>query len=164
MITIEPAQSKEDFTAIAGMAKIVWQEHYHPILGEDQVAYMIEKFQSPYAITHQVSDQGYLYYFLRDNGQNAGYLAIQPEKYSLFLSKLYIQKTYRHQGIARSALNFLTDYCREHRLSKIWLTVNRHNHDSIAVYTHLGFVIAREQKADIGNGYVMDDYIMELAV
>ena len=32
------------------------------------------------------------------------------------------------------------------------------------VYKHWGFTVAREQCADIGNGFVMDDYVMEKVV
>jgi ribosomal protein S18 acetylase RimI-like enzyme len=43
----------------------------------------------------------------------------------------------------------------------IWLTVNRYNDATIAVYEKKGFRTVRTQVADIGNGFVMDDYIME---
>lgn len=43
---------------------------------------------------------------------------------------------------------------------KIWLTCNKHNDNTLAIYDHLGFVITNEQEADIGNGFVMDDYIL----
>jgi ribosomal protein S18 acetylase RimI-like enzyme len=55
----------------------------------------------------------------------------------------------------------LEDLCRRDGLPKIWLTVNRNNSNSIKTYESLGFVKSRTQIADIGEGFVMDDYIME---
>ena len=40
------ANSKEHFNVIAKLAKIVWHEHYIPIIGKTQVEYMVAKFQT----------------------------------------------------------------------------------------------------------------------
>ena len=41
----------------------------------------------------------------------------------------------------------------------IWLTVNKRNDDSIAIYKKFGMEIIRSEVTDIGNGYVMDDFV-----
>jgi RimJ/RimL family protein N-acetyltransferase len=51
--------------------------------------------------------------------------------------------------------------CTDKNLMKIWLTVNRFNDTSIKIYESLGFLKTGTQVADIGSGFVMDDYIME---
>ena len=79
----------------------------------------------------------------------------------MFLSKLYLQKAHRGKGYASRAVEFLEGICKQESLSAIWLTVNRYNYDTIEVYKKKGFTVIREQVADIGGGYVMDDYIME---
>ncbi|BFT72400.1 GNAT family N-acetyltransferase [Paenibacillus sp. P36] len=56
---------------------------------------------------------------------------------------------------------FLEMLCKGRNLNSIWLTVNRNNESSIAVYEKKGFRTVREQIVDIGNGFVMDDFIME---
>ncbi len=58
-------------------------------------------------------------------------------------------------------MNSLENICRENHLEKIWLTVNKYKKNTIAAYQKMGLKIVREQKADIGNGFFMDDYIME---
>lgn len=160
------SQVETDFqiAALAALAGEIWVQHYTGILGEKQVAYMVDKFQSEKAIAGQIAD-GYRYYFILADGIPAGFTGIctLPEERVLFLSKLYLRKEMRGQGIARAALDFLTEICRGESLSKIRLTVNRHNDGSIAVYRHLGFATVREQKADIGGGFYMDDYVMEFS-
>ncbi|MGZ9584225.1 GNAT family N-acetyltransferase [Paenibacillus marinisediminis] len=142
------------------IAQAIWIEHYTPIIGREQVDYMVDKFQSPQAVKEQI-DAGYEYFFLTYENQNAGYFSIKQEQNKLFLSKLYVDRAYRGKKIASSAIAFMLDTCKKHKLQFIYLTVNKYNHQSIAAYEQLGFKKVDEVVADIGNGYVMDDYIME---
>lgn len=155
-----PVKTEKEIEQLCGMAHGIWQEHFTPIIGAAQVEYMVDRFQSVPAVTEQIRG-GYEYYLLLLEGQSIGYTGIHAEESSLFLSKLYLQKQYRGRGYARQTMNFLENLARERGLSGIWLTVNRHNSDTIQAYTAMGLKIVREQKADIGNGFYMDDYIME---
>ncbi|GLX70570.1 hypothetical protein MU1_49160 [Paenibacillus glycanilyticus] len=143
------------------MAGQIWREYYVSIITLEQINYMVDKFQSIPAIIDQIQNQHYVYYILQSEDQSVGYLSVREEKGKLFLSKFYVAKEYRGHGYASQAMAFLVQYGKERGLSHIWLTVNRDNDSSIAVYQKKGFQIVREQVADIGNGYVMDDYIME---
>lgn len=160
-IHFEPVIGEEQIKEIAALADEIWHEHYDAIIGWEQVDYMVDKFQSEKAMKEQMEQNGYLYFKLVGLAGTTGYFAIQPDSGSLFLSKIYIQKKFRGRGYARKALTFIEDYCRREGLKKIWLTVNRNNLDSIKVYESLGFYKTAEKVADIGAGYVMDDYIME---
>jgi ribosomal protein S18 acetylase RimI-like enzyme len=104
---------------------------------------------------------GYQYFKLSSMGGNVGYVAIREDTDALFLSKIYIAKKYRSRGYARKVLKFVEHSCGVKQINKIWLTVNRNNEASIKVYESLGFIKTGTQVADIGQGYVMDDYIME---
>ena len=156
-----PATSDESISRLCQLADRLWTEHYTPLIGAQQVRYMVDKFQSPGAVKQQIHD-GYRYYFLCWDQQIAGYTAVHPEKDSMFLSKIYVDRAFRNKGIARATVEHIKAQCRENHLGKIYLTVNRGNLGSIAAYQKLGFRIAFDQKADIGNGFFMDDHIMEL--
>lgn len=151
----------EETAEVARLAGEIWREYYVSIITMEQIDYMIEKFQSVQAITEQIFNQGYEYYIIRSDGSAAGYISARPAEGKLFLSKFYISKEYRGRSYASQALAFLEKLCKDRGLSHIWLTVNRHNESSIAVYEKKGFRTVREQIADIGNGFVMDDFIME---
>ena len=56
------------------------------------------------------------------------------------------------------------ELCKKNNLDKIWLTCNRYNVNTLEVYRHWGFETVREEATDIGNGFVMDDYIMEYRI
>ncbi len=163
-VSFEAVTSEEQTKKVAELAKEIWHEHYEAIIGTEQVNYMIGRFQSEAAITDQRKNTGYEYYLLKSLGGYNGYLSFHKEENALFLSKIYIAKRFRGRGYARKALELLEKICRRDGLSKIWLTVNRNNISSIKTYESLGFVKSGTQVADIGEGFVMDDYIMEKLV
>lgn len=154
------AKTDEDIQTIATIAEEIWHQHFTPIIGEAQVNYMVEKFQSYPALKSQIRDGGYEYYLIENGGAPCGYTGIHQEEGALFLSKLYIKKEARGQHLATQGLQFLIRLCKERGLKKIWLTCNKYNDNTLAIYNHLGFKITDEQVADIGNGFVMDDYIL----
>lgn len=150
---------RTDISTLAEVADDIWHEYFTPIIGLQQVEYMIEKFQSVKGLTKQF-DNGYQYYFTVYNGKIVGYFGVQLQQDSLFLSKLYLKKDFRGKGISSQMLTYIKNMALECGRSEIVLTVNKHNHNTIEVYKHFGFEITKEQKADIGNGFYMDDYIM----
>jgi len=159
-----PIKSQEQIKEFAKIAEIVWNEHFTSIIGKAQVDYMLERFQSVHAVTEQIENQGYEYYFMEVEGNKVGYAGIHKEKDKMFLSKLYILKDYRKKGYASLAFAFLQNMCKENNLKNIYLTVNKYNTDTIQVYEAKGFQIIKNQVSDIGNGFVMDDYVMELTI
>ena len=155
------ANTDEQVQQIASLAEVIWNEHFTPIIGKEQVDYMVEKFQSYPALNEQIAE-GYEYYQLFDNGEFCGYTGIHPgEDNRLFLSKLYIKKEARGRHLATKAFSFLKELCRDRGYTAIWLTCNKYNDNTLAVYRHLGFETIDTQEADIGHGFIMDDYIME---
>lgn len=158
--SLSPIKQAEDIEVLSALAEEIWHEHYSSILSPAQIEYMLKKFQSPSAILSQIEAQSYRYFFLMLNECPVGYLAWRPEEYGAFISKIYIQKRARGNGLARLAISSVEETLGKGILS---LTVNRYNEHSIAAYQHLGFTITKEQQADIGEGYIMDDYIMEKA-
>ena len=157
--------SEEDIAEVARLAREIWQEHYLPIIGQAQIDYMLEKFQSSGAITRQI-EQKYEYYLVLDRGQSTGYAGVVPDagKSKLLLSKIYIRKELRGRGLGKETLEFLENICRQRSITTIWLTVNKNNACSISWYTKRGFTNTGPTVQDIGEGFVMDDFIMEKTI
>lgn len=162
-VRIVRVSSPQQVKALAGLASRIWHEYFVRIISPQQIDYMLEKFQSEAALTAQLRE-GYEYYFLLCDGIGAGYFGIRPQDGRLFLSKLYVDADFRGRGLSSVAFDFMEGLCRERGLSSIWLTVNRHNDHTVGVYLHRGFRVVEEKVADIGAGFVMDDFIMERAL
>ncbi|MDL2238083.1 GNAT family N-acetyltransferase, partial [Christensenellaceae bacterium OttesenSCG-928-K19] len=134
------------------------------IISTGQIEYMLEKFQSPSAIERAIAE-GYEYFLAKRLGASVGYMGIQANEPhgKLFLSKIYLLKEYRGKGYAKDMIAQLVEMAQQLRLKSIWLTVNKGN-PSVEAYKKMGFTVVRDQVADIGGGYVMDDHIMEKEV
>lgn len=163
-VTLIPVETDEQLKTLSEKANIVWHEFFPCILTEGQIDYMVEKFQSYDAMKNQMENDGYEYYFITADNTILGYTGIKKEANRLFLSKLYLLKENRGKGYASAAFEFLIQYCKENDLKSIYLTVNKQNERTISVYKKKGFEVIDTQVADIGNGYVMDDYIMEMKI
>ena len=162
-LRIIPVTNEELVYSLSAVADDIWHQHFTPIIGEAQVDYMLEKFLSPEALVEQINS-GYEYFLFSYEYTFAGFAGIHEENGNLFLSKLYVHEDFRGKGIASYMFQKFIEICKTRKLKKIWLTCNRHNTNTLAIYEHLGFKKVREQVADIGNGFVMDDYIMEYDV
>jgi RimJ/RimL family protein N-acetyltransferase len=146
---------------LAKLARTIWYTYFPDIIGQEQTEYMVSLFQSESAIADQIRHDDFTYFFVNVDGYPVGYAGIRATKTELCLSKLYLSKDFRGQGIARVALSFLEKCCSEKNLPLIRLTVNRYNENAIRAYEKMGFEIVRSSLTDIGGGYFMDDYIME---
>ncbi len=157
----------KDCHCVAVLAKEIWFEHYIPIIGRSQVEYMVSKFQSAEAVDRQIKEEGFQYFLMKDAaGGLVGYFAIIPrsDRGELVLSKLYVKLHERNKGWGRAALEFIERTAEELGLGTITLTVNKNNTGSIKAYLNMGFVQSDSVVADIGNGFVMDDYLMSKRV
>ena len=165
MISYEKVK-KRDFPTLANIAKRLWHIAYDDIIGPTQVDYMLKQFQSSPAFERQIDKEFYNYYFVVVNGENVGYVALanSPNDKRLFLSKLYLSPEIQKKGVAVCTLKFAKDKAKEWRKTAIYLTVNKENTRAIYVYEKFGFNKIDSVVTDIGNGFVMDDYIYELQI
>lgn len=149
----------------AALADAIWHECFVGIISEEQIDYMVEKFQSFDAMKSQIEQQGYRYYSVSDGGGVCGYFAIKPEKDSrMFLSKLYLTSAKRGQKIASEMLERIYSEAKSDGKSSVYLTVNKINLHAIEVYRKKGFETVDSVVTDIGGGFVMDDYVMEVSL
>ena len=142
---------------LADLAYEIWHEYWPCLLTEAQIDYMVDKFQSEKAIIEQIQSQNYTYYFLIQDGEIAGYTEVKKKEDYLFLSKLYLKKEFRHKGLGEKAF----DKIKNLSFKKIRLTVNKHNSSAYNAYLKYGFKVIDSVVTDIGNNFVMDDFIME---
>ena len=146
-----------DLEKLEQLASFIWRESYTQLLGENQVEYMLGRFQNARAFRQQISEN-YVYRIVYDGGEMIGYTASVLEGERIFLSKLYLKNAYHGRGLGKQMIEDVIGLYPEAKA--IWLTVNKHNpsHD---IYRHLGFKTVESVCTDIGEGYFMDDYVMQ---
>lgn len=163
-IHIKEVTTSPQVDIVAGLAKAIWPEHYIPIIGKEQVDFMLGKFQTSKAILAQIGQEGNNYFLIYHDFVPVGYIGIIEKYNEIFLSKLYLTSTERGQGIGHKAIDFLIARCREIGAVYITLTVNKENMNTISAYESIGFETYGELVSDIGSGFVMDDYMMRLRI
>lgn len=158
-IELKRALDKAQYGIVAKLADEIWHEHYSSILSPEQIDYMVGKFQSAEEIERSCAD-GAEYYIACADGVPVGYIGLEfPEK-ECFLSKLYLKKKFRGLGIGKKMFELAEKLAEEHEKTSLMLHVNKYNASSIAVYGKRGFEKRCDLVTDIGEGYVMDDYVM----
>ncbi len=160
-IEILPVYKKDDIQIVAKLAYEIWNEHYTPIIGQNQVSYMIDKFQSFDAVSAQIKGNDYEYYIINHAFEPSGYIGIKPSGDELFLSKFYIVSTKRGKGLGKKGFEFIISRAKDLGLKTISLTVNKENTNSIKAYAKMGFKNFGPIVADIGEGFIMDDFLMK---
>ena len=155
--------TEDQMATVESLAREIWTEHYRPIIGTEQVEYMLDRFQSKKAIAEQIKT-GFLYFLIEEDNDFIGYLGVQPKSDELFLSKIYIKASRRGKGYGRKAVQFAETIAKEKGLRKVVLTVNKNNGNTIRAYEKIGFKNVESIVQEIGNGFVMDDYRMEKPV
>jgi diamine N-acetyltransferase len=157
MIEFKLAQL-EDSSVLSALAHEIWHQHYTPIIGSEQVNYMLSKFQNETAITQQINE-GVEYYLVFDQKKAVGYFSLESRKSSLFISKFYLAKRSRGQGIGKQMLKKISQLAKSKNIEQLELTVNKYN-NAYQVYLSLGFENIGSVETNIGGGFIMDDYIM----
>ena len=151
-------QRTEDFDLIEKMAREIWYHHYVPMIGLDQVDYMLDKFYRKEALEYQ-RKEGQEFWLIGFDAENCGYIGVSrqnPNEY--FIHKFYLHTGKHRKGIGSKAFTQLTEFYNDATI--IRLQVNINNFKSINFYFKCGFTIEKRLVLEIGGGYVMDDYIM----
>ena len=150
-------------SATSGFAQRVFVDYYNDLIGPDQAIYMADLFLSEIAIK-ELLNEGAVFKVVIEYDQIIGFYECKKEEERVFLSKLYVDKHYRGEGIGKMMFEDLVEYTKSCGLNQIYLTVNKYNTPSYNIYLHLGFKVIDAVENDIGHGYIMDDYIMEYTI
>lgn len=79
MVSIKKVSTDEELKEVAELAESIWHEFFPSILSEEQINYMVEKFQSYDAMKNQINSQNYYYLAVRNDDDLCGYIALKPE-------------------------------------------------------------------------------------
>jgi GNAT superfamily N-acetyltransferase len=153
--------TEEHLPAIAALAGVIWREYYPAITGTEQIEYMLAWMYSLETMASELRS-GIRYELLLLDGELAGFASFGPaeEPGTIKLHKLYLLPRYHGQGFGTLLLNHCETEARKLGAHAMTLNVNKGNTKAIAAYQRNGFTIAQSVVNDIGQGFVMDDYVL----
>jgi ribosomal protein S18 acetylase RimI-like enzyme len=153
-------KSAAEIECLLGLIREIWPEVFTPIIGKEQVEYMLVHYQGRDAIAGEM-EGGVRYFFIDHEGRAAGYFAYSLEEDRLFISKIYLKKAYRGLGLSSKVFCRLENLAREHQKKGLFLHVNRLNTQAVEVYLRRGFRIVKSVDEPLGEKFFFHDYWME---
>jgi diamine N-acetyltransferase len=161
-IQLDPL-AETDFDTVARLADTIWRGHYSSMIAMAQIDYMLAGRYVPERLRHYVGADARWMWVLRVDGVAAGYCScsLGEDADDMKLEQLYLLAEHKGKGLGGHMLRHVEAKAAALGRTRLYLTVNKGNTDSIAVYRKSGFVVREEAVFDIGNGYVMDDYVMQ---
>lgn len=160
-ITLRIATLK-DVATIQEIAEITWPISYAGVISQEQIRYMLDLMYSHAKIEAAVSDSNQAFWLAEKDGQTLGFCGIEfghPTSQYLRIHKLYVLPDTQGLGIGKLLVDKVSGEAQLHQLPFLHLNVNKQN-KAYHFYLKIGFEILEEEIIDIGNGFVMDDYIL----
>lgn len=152
-----------DISLIQDLARKSWEVAYADILSQEQLDYMLDLMYSERTLASHFENPNYHYYIIQENEQALGFVGYEnhAEEKTTKLHRIYLIPESKGKGAGKFGLNLVKDQAVSAGDSRIILTVNKYN-SAKDFYEHQGYTIYEEAVFDIGEGYVMDDYLMEI--
>ena len=150
-----------DIPIIKAIAEKAWRPTYDHILTEQQTIYMLDLMYNSLTLENQIKDN--IAFFMVDlDRETVGYFALETINDQIVkLHKLYLDPMQKQKGLGRKIIQYIKEWTLENQRERIILNVNKNN-SAVHFYQKMGFTIIEEMILDIGEGYVMDDYVMQL--
>lgn len=156
--------TKEQLPIVQELAHKIWPATYGNILSQDQFDYMMEMMYSIDSLKNQLITRPFL--LVEDNGKHIGFASYEinfENTHKTKIHKLYVLPEIQGKGIGKLLINHINEIAQSANNLALILTVNRFN-KAKDFYLKQGFHIVEEKQFQIGNGYIMDDYVMELTI
>jgi ribosomal protein S18 acetylase RimI-like enzyme len=152
--------STADIPLIRELTFNVWPQTYRDILTSEQIDYMLEMMYSPSSLEKQMQE-GCSFIIVYDNDNPVGFASYQLLNDNIAkLHKIYVLPSQQGKGTGKFLLDYIIVQVKEQGAASLQLQVNRDN-TAKDFYEKKGFTVIKEADFDIGNGYYMNDYVME---
>jgi GNAT superfamily N-acetyltransferase len=163
-LMIRPADL-DDINTIGFLAQQIWPDTYGGIVPPEQLKYMLKLIYSPRSLRRQMVDERHQFLIVEQTDEPIGFASwsVTGDPGIFKLHKLYVLPGRQGKGLGRTLLQFIFETIRPEGATRLRLNVNRFN-KARQFYERMGFAVTGEEDIDIGHGYFMNDFIMEIAV
>jgi ribosomal protein S18 acetylase RimI-like enzyme len=164
MIILRKAK-EQDIESIRDLASQTWPDAYGEIITAEQISYMLDKMYNKGELISQLQ-QGHTFLIAEENGKDlgfAGFSLIDPLNNIYKLHKLYVLPQTHGKGVGKLLMNEVVNLVKKAGGKALQLNVNRNN-KATEFYKKAGFEVKETVDLDIGDGFYMNDYVMEKAL
>lgn len=157
--------SLESIPLIQNLSGEIWRKVYPYLISMEQIEFMQDLMYSSESLENQLTELNHTFIVLSWNSMPVGFASYSvkspEEPFTFRLNKLYLQPELHGKGLGKAMIQYIKDEITPFGAKYLELNVNKQN-VTIEFYKKCGFTISAETVVEIGNGYVMDDYIMTL--
>lgn len=166
----------DDIPIIQDIAYKTWPLAFKEILEPKQIDYMLEMMYSTSSLSEQISSKGHTFilsfiYISKKTEKDSYNSECRYTGYSSYeinvagslktkIHKLYVLPKYQGRGCGKEMLKEVQKIARSNNSEVLSLNVNRNNR-AVDFYKSFGFKVVIEEDINIGNGFLMEDFVME---
>jgi GNAT superfamily N-acetyltransferase len=153
---------RDELPAVQRLAGVIWRAHYPGIITPRQIEYMLERgYALPVLERFLGGDDRGLELGTVD-GELAGFAAwyVTDDRSVAKLDKLYVLQSRQRAGLGARLIARVASLAQAAGARQLILNVNKQNAQAIRAYERYGFAVREAVVVDIGEGFVMDDYVM----
>jgi ribosomal protein S18 acetylase RimI-like enzyme len=162
-MAILAAHTTEHFAVIEELARRIVPDFYAPFFERATAEYLVESGHTAAALAEQAG-RGCLHFFVEEIGRPVGYFSLAPDGADVLLSHFYVLANCRGRGLGQLAMEFIDGQVRAMGARRIELFVLRENIAAVGLYRKNGYIVAEEVLTRLGNGAVLEDYLMRKEV
>lgn len=160
-ISFGELHSPDELQLIRDIAADIWPKTFAAILSPEQISYMMQMMYAPEVMSRELAG-GYHFEIIKINGRPSGYFSWSPyhPDGTAKLHKLYLLSEFHHRNIGSRMLQQVEYRAKSAAFSRLILNVNKFNEAAKKAYFRNGYTIIDSVQIDIGNGFIMDDFVM----
>lgn len=153
-----------DVQRIREIAEITWPVTYSDIISAEQIDFMLNWMYNTTTISNAINSIAQDFIVLLKDDEIIGFSGIEHNYENQPITrihKLYVLPDNQGIGCGKTLLKAVISEAKKNESKLLHLNVNKQN-PAVQFYNKFGFIIEKEEVLSIGNGFVMDDYIMVL--
>ncbi|MCH6198872.1 GNAT family N-acetyltransferase [Aquiflexum sp. LQ15W] len=159
--------SPHQLSIVQKIAHQTWPVTFSNILTPEQIKFMLNWMYDQKALEQQVLEKGHVFLLAKEEDSFLGFASYEvhcKEQEKTKIHKIYILPGTQGKGIGKKLISHIKDIAFMNGDKYLYLNVNRFNEKAISFYKHIGFYEAYREVIDIGNGFIMDDIVMEMKI
>lgn len=157
--------TKAQLIEVQKIAYVAWPHTFADTLTPSQIDYMMNWMYDLEALETQVLDKNHIFLLAEEDGKYVGFCSYELNCLNsgkVKVHKIYLLPEVQRKGIGKQLISEVGLIAHKHGYEFVYLNVNRFNLKAIQAYLAMGFYESRREVIEIGNGFVMDDIVMEM--
>lgn len=154
--------TKEHLFIIQALSDKIWPHTFQDILTKEQIGYMMDMMYSTSSLEKQMDELNHHYLLVEDAGEYVGYTSYELNykgAATTKIHKIYVLPSLQGKGVGRFLIDTIGEIAHKNGNNALSLNVNRFN-KALDFYKRIGFDIVDHEDISIGNGFLMEDFVL----